>query len=181
MAEVKAASVCYLKQKIRDLGTNVEGDFLKGLPPQTAQQYLTALPLSWVPIEAAATIYKNGAPVAFPGNPLAIRQLGHETATTSYTGIYRMLLRVATIPFILERAARLWRNHHTDGDITTEMGDDHSAMVTVTNYPDLLEPVRELVAGYLTGLCILTGSKAPRVKRDDRPPTWRWIVTWNDR
>jgi hypothetical protein len=181
MAEVKATSVCYLKLRLRELAGDVERAFLERLPPGVAHHYLEALPLSWVPVEAAGSIYEHGAPLLFPGNTLAIWQLGYETALTSYTGIYRMLLRVASVPLIIERAERLWRNHHTDGDITTESTDVGLVTMSVSNYPVLAEPLRELVAGYIAALCALTGAKNASVRRDDRQPTWRWIVSWSER
>ena len=181
MAEVKATAVCYLKSKLRERGGDAEKTLLARLPPATARDYIEALPLSWLPIESAATIDEQGAPLLFPGHPAPIRELGHQTAMAGYRGIYRMLLRVTTIPFVLDHAARLWRNHHTEGQISAVLTTAREVTVTVINYSTLNEPIRELVAGYFTALCCLTGASKAHVKRDDDPPVWKWIVTWNDR
>ena len=51
-------------------------------------------------------------------------------------------------------------------------------VVTVTDHPTLSEPLREVLAGHYIALVEMTGAHNVQVERDDAPPVWRWIITW---
>jgi hypothetical protein len=179
MAQVKAAGVMFLKQKLHELGSGAEERLLAELTPEVAEDYKTALPLTWLPAESVASIYEASARIIYPNHPNGIQQLGHDTAVASYTGVYRVLLRAATVAFLMQKAPRIWRNHHTDGDMKAEAVTERSAIVSIYNYPDLLEPIRHTVAGFFTGLCALAGGRDPIVRQENQPSVWRWIITWS--
>jgi hypothetical protein len=179
MPQVKAAAVVYIKQTLEKMKGNGEARLIHALSQQDAASYRAALPVTWLPVPTIQAIYEGAARILYPGSPTGLRQLGHDSARASYTGVYRMLLRLMTIPYLLEKAALLWKNHHSDGDVTVERISERSAAMVVRSYPTLADPIREVVAGYLAALLEFAGARNPQVKRDDRSTTWRWIVSWD--
>ncbi|MBN1960116.1 MAG: hypothetical protein JW841_04160 [Deltaproteobacteria bacterium] len=180
MAEIKATAVCFIKQKLRDLGGDAESAFIKTLPVKAAEIYKTVLPLSWIPTDIAAIIYKQGAKTLYPGNHNdCLRQLGFESCRVSYTGIYRLLIRISTIPFLLEQAARIWSNHYNKGQVVAQRLSAKTAVFIVRDYPDLNDTLAEVISGYICALCELSGEKDPYVKRENTPSEWRWMVNWS--
>ena len=51
--------------------------------------------------------------------------------------------------------------------------------MTVKNFPGLPKTMRDIAAGYYVALCELTGAQNVQVVSDDRPPVWRWVVSWS--
>ncbi len=179
MADVKAGTVIFIRNRLRTLGGDAERSFLAKLPPEAVASYKGALPVSWIPIAQAAILYTAAAATLYPGDREGLRKLGMEVARANFSSLYRVLLRVLTVPYMLEQAAKLWRTLHTDGTIETEVLGPKRILVQVSNHPEFVEPVREAAAGQFAGLIELTGARDVRVARDDLPTVWRWYITWS--
>ena len=80
MAKYKGTNIHALRQTLRKKDPSVEAALLGQLSPEDAQVYKTALPISWVPVETAATILSLAAPLVFPGALNPLRSLGEEQA-----------------------------------------------------------------------------------------------------
>jgi len=178
-AQIKAATISFIKTRMHALANGSEERLLARLQPAARTSYVGAMPISWVPMNHADSIYAAAAEILYPGVAHPIRELGRDAGRASFSSIYRVLLRVLSVPYIMEQAAKLWHTLHTHGDITAEKVEPNCVLVTVSNHPSMGEAVRESAAGQFAVLVELTGARDVQVVRDDRPPVWRWRVSWS--
>ena len=116
----KADVVVLIKSKLRGMGGDLEPRLLRSLPPKAASAYLDALPVSWLPCDDLEAICDCAARMIYPDDSNPAQRLGHDSGIASYTGVYRVLIRVATVPYLMEKAASLWKNHYTAGTLSVE-------------------------------------------------------------
>ena len=170
----------YLRRRVRELGDGTEERLLVGLDPSDRELYNNALAVSWIDVGGAARIYDTAARILYPDSDEPLVDLGRDMAHADLTGIYKVLLRVATIPMVIERAARLWSTYHKKGDARIEReGNAKRADLIIDGYPELPQAIRVNVSGYVQGVVELTGSKNARVVHTGgRPEAWRWSISW---
>jgi hypothetical protein len=131
------------------------------LKPEDADLYHSTLAVAWVSIEFIARLFEAAAPALFPTEPHPIRQLGRTIATDNLTGIYRMLLRIVSIPFAIERAGSLWRTYNDTGDATiTRFGTEERVRMTVSGYEAFPNATLEETSGYIEGVALLCGARS---------------------
>jgi hypothetical protein len=181
MAQVKAATLIYLRTHLRERGNGAEEAVLAKLPPGDVMQYKTALAMSWIPMEMAARLYPAGVAVLFPSDSEGLKKLGAAVAKDNFTTVYKVLLRLATIPFLIDQTARVWRTYHQQGTPRVErVPDANRAVLHVEGYPDLLPPVADVMSGYIMGLAELSGARNPRVEVESQGGgRFRWTVAWD--
>jgi uncharacterized protein (TIGR02265 family) len=173
----KGTNVVSVRRLLQAAGREAEA--VTQLDPADAETYRSTLAVAWVPIEFIARLFAAAAPVLFPGEPRAIRELGRTIARDNLTGIYRMLLRIVSIPFAIERASSLWSTYNDSGDASiTRVGEDRARM-TVANYAAFPEATVEETAGYIEGVALLCGAKSIDVQTS-RPTSDSFVfdVTW---
>jgi hypothetical protein len=101
-------------------------------------------------------------------------------AELSYSGIYKIFLRIPTIEFIFKRAARIWKTYFEKGDASIETVSAKCVDLVVANFPELPKPMRELANGHYLVLLQATGAKHIRIEMLDQDPNaWRWRVSWD--
>ena len=178
---LKATGMDFLRKKMRKSGNGAEQALIAELDAEDADLYANALAVSWVDVERAARVYEAAARLLYPGSVDPLVDLGREMARADLTGIYKILLRVATIPMVVERTARLWSTYHRKGSARiVREGDVKRADLIIDGYPDLPEAIRINICGYVQGVLDLTGSKNPQVRHvGGSPEAWRWHVTWD--
>jgi hypothetical protein len=178
--KIKGTCICYIRRLIKSQGADVEAAYLAKFTPEEVKEFHTTVPASWVSEAFAAKVGVTAGQILRPGDPTATRQMGRGLALDDYQGIYKVLFRIATIPFIMNQAPLLWKTYHDTGRAYSErMGEDNKLYFIVKDYPDMAEGWRELLCGYIQGVLEQTGGKNIKVIRD-RPDadTWRWIITW---
>jgi hypothetical protein len=180
MAVYKGIGTVAIRHAIRLRGGLLEQQLLAVLAPEEAALYKNTVPMALVPIEAGTRIIEKAAPLLFPGDSEAVEKVGQEIANNELKGLYRFLVRHATIPLLIRQAAKLWRIYHTKGHAGAETnGKDHYLLFTVNDYPDLPERFREMMSGYIHGTVALAKKKNIQVLRDSsNPEAWKWHVTW---
>ena len=155
----KGTNVVSVRRLLQAAGQ--EAAVVAQLNPEEAELYRTTLAVAWVPIDFLARLFEVAAAALFPGEPRPIRQLGRTIATDNLTGIYRMLLRVVSIPFAIERAGNLWNTYNDTGDVTiTRFGEEQRIRMTVANYRAFPEATVEETAGYIEGVARLCGAQS---------------------
>ncbi|MCK5242421.1 hypothetical protein KAR34_08210 [bacterium] len=180
MAKTKGGNIVFEREFLRKHGKETEQAFLEKLNAEEINIYQKTLPISWVPIEAAAKIFEMTAATLYPGDAQGLQYLGRAQAYDHLTGIYRIILRITTIPFLIEKTAKLWKNYHDQGRAWSGVGrNKNSAFMIVEDYPDLPETFREMLCGYIAGCMELTGARNVRVTRDNNnPDAWKWNIFW---
>jgi len=179
MAKYKGTNIDALRQSLRKMAPAVEAALLGRLSPADAQVYKTALPISWVPIDAAATILSLAAPLVFPGAPNALRSLGEQQAQHNLNFVYRSILTVATPDFAISQSARLWSIHFDTGKASGQVVSKTEGILLVEEFPDLPAPFLDIVAGYIAGVIACTKTRILRLSIDASSlNALRWRFTW---
>ena len=176
----KAPGVVWLRHLIEQKGPEAEQAMAKALSPDDYKAYCTALPLTWITEETITRIFRSAGDILFSDAPSPLIETGRGMAKAHMTGVYKFMLRMTTIPFIISRASSLWRTLHDTGDAEAgEVPGERTVTFTVRGCPSLPADMRQLLRGYITGLGELTGARNVRTEADESDPdAWRWRCSW---
>ncbi|MCD4813134.1 hypothetical protein K8S19_05525 [bacterium] len=179
--KVKGSGISFILKRIKAQGAELEKAFLETLSPTEQTIFQTALPIAWIDLAIASKIYANAAVVLHPHHPKGVLQIAREVAISDMTGIYKVLLRFATIPMIMEKASQLWSVNHSRGRARVEKDPRRNAGdFIVEDYPGLSPVYRDVTTGYIQGVLELSHKQNIRVLLDGKDPArWRWMVSWN--
>lgn len=180
MPKTKGTGINWLRDLIEYRGPEAEQAMSKSLSPDDFMAYRTAMPISWFPEDVATRIYLAAGNILFAGKPDIRLEVGRGMAKSNLTGIYKLLVPLATIPFLLKQAARLWRTYHDTGVTSVEEFKGEKRIIfTVGNFPGLPAEMRQVLRGYILGLAELVGVNNVRVALDERDlNSWKWEITW---
>lgn len=179
MSKTKGTDVAALRRLIQEKGPGSEAAFVASLTPELAGLYRDILPFTWTPVEKQTELYAAAAAALFPGHPEPMRELGRAMAQQTFSGIYKIFLRIPSMSFILSRVAQMWQTYYDTGEACVEDFTGKSGALVVRNFPDLPRRMREVVCGHLQVLVEATGAKHVRVVLNDRDPNaWRWEVSF---
>lgn len=175
----KGTGAVFVRSFVRSRGPEVEARLLAKLSPEDGERYLRTLEFDWIPIATITRIFEAAAPLTFPGNADAMRLLGREMARDHLRGVYRFLLRVTTVAFVMTQTARLWRTYHRKGVAQlAEYNAKNMITFVISDYPDLPERFRECLCGYIAGTMELVGVREIRVHKFGDSSQWQWRVAW---
>jgi hypothetical protein len=181
MPDVKAASLIVIKQLLAEAGPGLEERFLALLTEEELFDYRRAVPTLWVPIEKAVSIFRKAMSILSPEDvDKGLRSLGHKTALDNLSGIYKALMKVATVPFAVSRSSRMWQTYNNKGRAwAEETPGEKKVTFFVADYPELPEGMRELLCGFIEAVGQMTLAHDIVVKKQDNDPQcWRWIIRW---
>ncbi len=180
MPNTKGTDVLALRKMLQERGPQAEQEFLQRLNPELQNLYRSIMATTWSPVEQQTALYEAAAEVLFPGEAEPLRQLGRALAKRSFTGIYRIFLRLPTMQFIMNRTAEVWLTYYNAGEAVVENFVDRHGDFVVRRFPELPRKMREVICGHLSVILELTGAKNVRVTIVDRDPqAWRWQLTWD--
>lgn len=180
MALSKVAAVIYIRELIHDKGREAEIRYLNSLSPEDGQCFQKLLPSNKLPIEQLSKYCELAVPVLFPDKSLdqGLRQLGYQNAKNDMKGIYRVLLKIASVETVIKNAAVIWKTYHDEGQAFVRRLKANQYDFIVEKYPEITKCFRNITDGYITGLLELTGAKNIKVIRDDADPNaWKWLIT----
>jgi hypothetical protein len=176
----KGPGVTWLRHLIEQQGPGAEQTMARVLSPEDYKAYRTAMPISWIPEDVITRIFAAAGDVLFAGAPSPLIEVGRGMAKANMTGVYKFMLRMTTIPFIMSQASRLWHTLHDTGEAEASEGPGRN-MVTfiVRGFPGIPAGMRQVLKGYCTGLGELTNAKNVRTELDESDPhAWKWVSTW---
>ncbi|MBX7193652.1 MAG: DUF2378 family protein [Sandaracinaceae bacterium] len=177
--DYKGVGVVFVRTQLREAGASAERAVTTQLTDEELRTYTTTTASSWVPIEHVARMFDLAAPVLHPGKPLPLRLLGRELARDNLRGVYRVLLRVMSVEFVISQSARLWGTYHRRGAARLVRVAPREVDFVVSDYPRLPERFRECMCGWIVGTLELVGAQKPLVtKIDDDPSAWHWHIRW---
>jgi hypothetical protein len=182
MALMKVAGVIFARKLLTAMGEETVSRFLQSLTPEDRKCFQALLPTDKLPIEQVTRFYEALVPVLFPDKSLAkgLWQLGYQLAQNDMKGIYRALLRIATVEMVIKQAAMIWQTYNEKGQASVQRVNNKKYVFIVENYPEISKNSRIVNDGYITGLCNLTGVKNLNVVRyDDNPNAWKWNITFD--
>jgi hypothetical protein len=180
MAQVKATDFDALRKLLKKLGKAKETAFVQSLSPEHAELYSKAIIFDRLPVEEHARFLTATAAFLYPGHPRQLEQLGRDLAERTYTGVYRVFLRIPTVVYLIKRAAAVWETYYDTGEATVESIQSGSADLVVSGFPDLPEALRRSTTGHVQVLLEMTGARDVRVEHDDNDPqAWRWAASWH--
>tara|TARA_B100001750_G_scaffold230332_1_gene226672 strand:- start:5369 stop:5842 length:474 start_codon:yes stop_codon:yes gene_type:complete len=156
----------------------LEGAALDALDARDAEVFRRVTATEWMPVDQAARIYATAVPIAFPGEPRPLREFGREGARHNLKGVYRFLVRLISVPSLIERTAKIWERYHDTGHARTERLSDRSVRIVVEGHPTLPAALRAAIAGWTAGAVELTGAQNVRVTEGGDPTAWVWTITW---
>jgi hypothetical protein len=177
MPKTKGTDVMALRKLLQARGPEFEQTFKAALTPELAELYRTILHFTWTPVEAQTALYAAAAAALFPGHPEPMRELGRAMARLTFSGIYKVFLRLPTLAFVMSRTAQMWRTYYDAGEASVEDFTGRSGSLVVRRFPELPRQMREVVCGHLQVLVEATGAKQVRVLLHDQDPeAWRWEI-----
>lgn len=180
MGNYKGTGVVFMQSLLKRHGSAIEQKFLAQLNAKERDYFRQTLEFHWIPIEIITRFFELAAPLLYPGDTSGLRRIGREMARDHLQGVYRIVLRVVTIEYIIEKAARLWRTYHQVGTTRMERIGDHQLHFVVLGYPDLPSAFRECTSGYIAGVLELAGAKDIHIVRtNDNQQEWRWKMAWS--
>lgn len=165
----KGASLVSLRQMLQL--AHLEERFLEALDAADRDDYRRVTATDWVPVALAGRLYAAAAPLLYPGQIGPVRLLGRDLARDHLRGIYRFVLRLVTVQFVLDQTGRLWRMYNGRGELLVERVHERTVRMVLVGYPDYPPVVRESLIGYIVGAIELTGAREVRVVTDDADPT----------
>ncbi len=172
-----ATGIDWLRGLVEARGASAEEQLVRALGADDHAVFRKTLAMSWVPEETALRIYEAAGQILFAGEADVLFEVGRGMARANMTTIYKALIRLTTIPYVLSQAARLWRTYHDRGTATAaRRAGANEVVFAVADYPDFIAPMRLVVRGYLGGLAELLGVREYRVVLDEAEP--KWTITW---
>ncbi len=179
MSDYKGVGVVFVRRAVDALGHDAGRKLRDGLDEDERAQFDRTVATDWVSIELVTKVFELAAPIMHPGKVGAIRLVGQDLARDNLSGVYRYLVRVLTIPFVLDQAAKLWHTYHRHGRPVVLRHAPTSASFVVRDYPRLPERFRECMCGYIAGTIEVAGGREPLItKTNDDPQAWAFHILW---
>lgn len=179
MARCKGTDVVTLRKLLAAHGDHLEDRFVERLSPRLAALYRSTLRVSWLAAEDLSALYETVVPLMYPNTPEGYANLGRALAKESFSGVYRFLLRLQTVPFVIKQAAAIWRTYHDTGEASVELLEKNHGYFVVRDNADLPLPLRQVITGHLMHVLELTGARNLQATLDgSNSAEWRWHLTW---
>ncbi|MEW6517556.1 MAG: hypothetical protein AB1439_11720 [candidate division FCPU426 bacterium] len=155
----KGAPFVSMRELIRARGPEFEQVFLEKLLPKEKEVYLNALAVTRVEDDTSSgekSIFYVAARMLFPEAAKPVRELGKAIANCEIKGVYRIFFRMASMEFVLNRVAKIWRQYNDQGVAVIENYKMENRFMTcdfvVRDFPEFSEVRKEYLAGYFTAL-----------------------------
>jgi hypothetical protein len=178
MANVKATDIVIIRDMLKGKGDDYN-TLVSSLKPESLKIFQTTLSLSWIPIEIEAEIIQAAARLFFPQDPRPIFKLGLTVAGKQFSGIYKFLLRIPSIAFIIKNASATYNTLMDTGVVRVDGVTSNGATIVVSGLPELTAVQREYICGVFSCIVGLTGVKNVKVdKVENTPNEWKWKISW---
>lgn len=158
LVKCKGTNVISVRKLV--VAAGVEQECLARLSAADVTVWKTVLPMSWLPIDVVAHVFEAGAAVLYPNDARRIRTLGRAIARDNLSGVYRLLLRVLSVPFAIEQSSKLWSAYNDTGVTSVEYQKGaYEVRFLIAECPGFPDVVLEETAGYIEGLIELCGNR----------------------
>jgi uncharacterized protein (TIGR02265 family) len=138
---------------------------LAALPPSDVAVIADALPIGWYRIEVLQRLNRATETVLGDGGGGIARLLGRRTAEIELTTIHRVLLKVATPWYVVERLTMMWQRVQDTGEWKVERVSDTQLIATLTGWAISDEIMCIRLAAFFERTLELSGAQAPVIRR----------------
>jgi len=177
MANYKGAPVVALRRWVR-AAPGVEERLIATLTPEQRKSWEALTASTWLPVEFVTHLYATAAPLLYPAEAQPVRRLGRELARDTFGGWLSFVIRVFSAESLVEKTAQVWGRFHDAGKATGTRTGERRMLLTVEEYPDLPERMRESISGYLAQAIEMTGAAGVTVVPRADGPRWLWEIQW---
>lgn len=157
------------------------------MTPESREELMerAILPISWVEYAAVIDLLNAADVVLGSGDRQLLRELSARNQRENLHGVYRAMLRLLSIPFLIEQGSRLWRKYHACGSMRVQRlsGNGSQAVrVLLVDYPSIPEGHEAEIEGAFQSLVTMAGAKwvsfehETCVLRGDAECSWR--IAW---
>jgi hypothetical protein len=178
VAGYKAVGVVFIRTRLRKIAPEAQLAVTAVLNDDERRLYQQCVPGDWVPIELIDKLGNAAAAALYPNAPDPLLHLGRELARDNLGGIYSFLVKLLTVPYLIEQTAKLWRTYHAQGEARSTRIEPNLVELAVTGYPDLPERFRHQMAGFVGGAVEMTGASDVVVEKGGGPDKWTWLIRW---
>ncbi|MBN1962760.1 MAG: hypothetical protein JW841_17655 [Deltaproteobacteria bacterium] len=179
-ANTKGIGIYWLRMVINSFGRDADQNMSNNLSAEDYQLYRNLMPMSWVAEDTAVRIYEAAGNIIYADATNVLYQVGYGMASANLSTTYKVLIRFATISYVLTQASRLWRTYHDTGEAKAYSGEQKNSVIfSVIDFPGLPIKMRQVLREYVAGLSKICGVKNGYVTLDEsNPQFWKWILTW---
>lgn len=129
------------------------------------------LPHAWVPYSLYVELNVEADRVLGRGDLELCREMGRYGARVNLPTLYRIFLRMGSVPFMLRKAAKLWNVHYDSGSIDVEVLPGESARLTISDFDEPHRAHCLSVLGWAEGAAAITGASIVGA-REESCRTW---------
>jgi hypothetical protein len=140
-------------------------DWYAQLPPVAQQHFSTPPdPDGWYPLASALqTPLEVLCNLFYAGKPLGAWESGKFSADHGLNNMMKIFISVASVPFIVKRAARILSRYYQSCEAEVWKSGSHEAIIRITSFPGLTPLIENRIAGYMQRAAELTGGRSPQV------------------
>jgi hypothetical protein len=179
VSDYKGTGVVFVRKALAAAGPAATLAVNDALDADEQALFARTVATDWVPIEFITKLFELAAVAIHPGKVGAIRLVGRDLAYDNLAGVYRFIVRVLTIPYVMDQSAKLWHTYHRHGRPEVVRQGPRSVSFVVHDYPRLPERFRECMCGYIVGTLELAGGRDVAVaKYDADPDAWEFRMVW---
>jgi hypothetical protein len=177
---IKGNGIHYIHHVLKSKGELEEQKFLATLTPEEAEVYTKNLPISWIPMSDVITIYTKAVNYIYSDRPFAWVDMGKGMAIFHFNGMYKYLLKIASVSFIMQQSAKIWGLYFNQGKAQAVKPSAEKAIhFMVRDFPELPLCLRKMSVGFIHGILSLTEARNVRIHQEDQNPNeWKWVLTW---
>lgn len=178
--ESKGSGIHFLRTQIQTKVIASEPAFLEKLTPEEVDIYHKALPVNWFPTENYTSIISKGMEFLYPGNPDALKAFGEALGDEYMNRVYKFLVRMTSISFLMSMVAKIWSMFQKRGLVTSEtLPDQTGGVVVVRDFKEMLPEYRQIVMGYI--ICCVKIMKVKNIEIHEEfceNDVWKFVAKW---
>jgi len=142
------------------LGADVIRRALEAMPAESRAELEALLPMSWVSIGAAQDFHVAVAEVIGEDPKAWHRRLTRLGLESTFNGLWRMLVRLASVEAIVKRATVVYARSYDRGKLEASVAPPGRIRATLTEWPDIPDfELDAIVSGIEAALHIANHSK----------------------
>jgi hypothetical protein len=137
-------------------------DLPQGSQPVFSQ---TILASAWYPFqEAFVRPTRLVCQRWFHGTDHGAREIGRYSAEQSLKGIYRAFARVASVNYMLEKTAGIFKTYYTPGEMRVAERDQNRIVMQITGLDETDPLFESRICGWITGALYVCNNKVHKVE-----------------
>lgn len=165
--EVKGTSVAATKNFVNHrYGPEAQRAWLESLPGESRKIFDQAiLANNWYPFRAGfVEPTRMICHSFFGGSELGAREIGRYSAEQSLRGIYKAFARVASVNFIMERTANIFKTYYTPGRMEVKSRDQHHLVFHILDIDDSDPLFEQRICGWINGALLICNNRDHQVR-----------------